>query len=193
MTAVKIHWYALIVFVNIICVANCSSQEANIQKIDKIRKWYNEVNTNIDKYKKISNDDINVYKDLNEKKYSFEGSEIYRLAIVNMVRFYSNGKLVKAIVEFGGDREELTSEYYFIEEELVFVFKKSIRYEMPKWDKKFDSKKRSVLEDRFYFSNNKLIKWIDADKKIRNISDTESKIKENQILSDSNLYKEIEP
>jgi hypothetical protein len=112
--------------------------------------------------------------------------------MINLERFYTDKILVKAVVTFDGDREDLTSEYYFHNQQLFFVFKKKIEYHKPKWDKEFDPKKKTVLENRFYFENDKLIRWVDSSKKMRKTTDAEFKTKEQQILSDANLYREIE-
>jgi hypothetical protein len=188
----KFQWYLLLlIFVNLICVANCSSQENNNQKIEQIRSWYNEINKDVNKFSKVVSNDIDVYKDLNPEKYSYESTEIYRLAVVNLERFYSDGKLVKAIAKFEGDREDLTSEYYFHDQLLFFVFKTKIEYDKPKWDQKFDPNKKIISENRFYFDSNKLLNWIDSNKKIKKPTDPEFKTKERQILSDASLYREI--
>ena len=88
--------------------------------ITEIKKKYAAINDSIDKYDKETNNDINVYKDLNPNNYSFESTNIYRLATIHLDRFYDNGKLRKAVVQFSGDREVLISEYYFWDDKLFF-------------------------------------------------------------------------
>jgi hypothetical protein len=193
MRPIKFKYYVLLItFFNILYWANCAAQESDNKKIDQIRQWYMEINKNRDSFTKVVDNDINVYKDLNPQKYSFESTEIYRLALINLERWFSDRKLVKAIVTFDGDSEDLTSEYYFHDQRLFFVFKKKIEYHKPKWDKKFDPNKKTVLENRFYFDNNKLIRWVDSSKKMRKATDAEFKTIEHQILSDASLYREIE-
>jgi hypothetical protein len=192
MRIVKFNCYVLLIaFFAVLYWANCAAQESDNKKIEQIRQWYVETNKNIDSFTKVVDNDINVYKDINPERYSYESTEIYRLGIVNLERFYSGKILVKATITFEGDREDLTSEYYFHNQHLIFVFKKKIDYDKPKWDDHFDINKRTIFENRFYFNSDKLIKWIDADKNIRKATDPEFKKKEQQILSDAALYQEI--
>ena len=136
--------------------------------IKEIRDEYYLVNKSIHSYSKITNNDINVYKDLNASNYSFESEDIYRLAIINLVRYYDNNKIKKAIVSFNGDRQDLISTYYYKNDSLFFVFKSQVNYTYPKHSDNFDVNDRKVLENRFYFNKNKLIKWIDVNKKTVN-------------------------
>ena len=158
--------------------------------IKEIREEYYLINTSIHSYSKVTNNDINVYKDLNPNKYSFESEDIYRLAIINLVRYYDNNQIKKAIVSFNGDREDLISTYYYKNESLFFVFKTKINYTNPKHSENFDENDKEVLEDRFYFNENKLIKWIDSNKETVNLSTIDNNLIKN-LLSDAALYKSI--
>lgn len=91
--------------------------------LDQIRNWFKEINANINQFKKVELRDIQVYKDISPEKYSIEGDDIYRLAAVNMTKFSDGDKLIKLVVTFDGDREDLVSAYYFREGDLFFVDK----------------------------------------------------------------------
>lgn len=158
--------------------------------IVQIRNEYNLINKSLDSYTKVENNDINVYKDLNPDNYSFESNEIYRLAIVNLIRYYDNDEIKKAIVKFNGDRQDLISEYYYKNGVLIFVFKTQIDYEKPKWSDDFNEADKKVLENRFYFNGEKLIKWIDFNKETVDLTAIDSTLRE-KILSDSELYIKI--
>ena len=63
---------------------------AQTDRINYIRQRFQEINSNIESFEKVETSDINVYKDLNSENYSYESTQIYRLAIVNMIRYYHN-------------------------------------------------------------------------------------------------------
>jgi len=158
--------------------------------IEQIRNEYNLINKSFDSYTKVENNDINVYKDLNPDNYSFEGEEIYRIAMINLIRYYDNGEIKKAVVNFNGDRQDLISEYYYKNDSLFFVFKTQLDYKNPKWSKDFNKTDKKVLENRFYFNGEKLIKWIDFNKETVDLTAIDSTLTK-KILSDSELYKNI--
>lgn len=156
--------------------------------IEQIRNEYNLINKSLDSYSKIENNDINVYKDLNPDNYSFESTDIYQLAIINLIRYYDNGVIKKAVVRFDGDRQDLISEYYFKNDSLFFVFKTRIDYKKPKWSDDFNKLDKDIFENRFYFDGNRLLKWIDSKKNQVDLTSIEKTICES-IISDSELYK----
>jgi len=100
----------------------------NTDLIEQIRNEYNLINKSLDSYTKVENNDINIYKDLNPDNYSFESVEIYRLSMINMIRYYDSGVIKKAVIKFDGDRQDLISEYYYKKDSLIFVFKTQIDY-----------------------------------------------------------------
>ncbi|GAB5527398.1 MAG: hypothetical protein Roseis2KO_52700 [Roseivirga sp.] len=101
------------------------------ERINYIRQQFQEINSNIESYRKVETPDINVYRDISPDNYSYESSEIYRLAIVNMVRYYQGNVLVKAELTFDGDRQNLSSEYYFDENGLLFAFQQRTDFDEP--------------------------------------------------------------
>ena len=161
---------------------------SNTDLIEQIRNEYNLINKSLDSYTKVENNDINVYKDLNPDNYSFESEDIYQLAIINMIRYYDSVEIKKAVVKFDGDRQDLISEYYFKNDSLFFVFKTRIDYKNPKWSDDFNESEKDIIENRFYFNDNKLVKWIDSEKNIVDLTTVEKTISEN-IICDSELYK----
>ncbi|MCY1636497.1 hypothetical protein [Marinifilum sp. D737] len=163
---------------------------SNTDLIEQIRNEYNLINKSLDSYTKVENNDINVYKDLNPDNYSYESEDIYRLAMINLIRYYDNGEIKKAVVNFNGDRQDLISEYYYKNNSLFFVFKTQIDYKNPKWSDDFNGADKKVLENRFYFNGEKLIKWIDSGSNMTDLKTVDKIIIEN-IISDSELYKSI--
>jgi hypothetical protein len=82
-------------------------------------------------------------------------------------------KLIRTISY--GEMGKLLSEYYFQNKQLVFVLVIDQRYNAPMYlDEKaakelgiapFDSNKTVVTEDRYYFNQDRLIRWLDNKKR----------------------------
>jgi len=64
---------------------------------EEIKQMYIETDHSLGRYKKVTFNDINIYKDQNADKYSYESTNIYRLAMVNMNKFYDNEELKKPL------------------------------------------------------------------------------------------------
>lgn len=160
---------------------------SNEDLIKQIRNEYNLINKSIDSYSKIENNDISVYEDLNPDNYSHESVDIYRLAMINLIRYYDNDKIRKAIVSFSGDRQDLISEYYYKNDSLIFVFKTQIDYEKPKWSDDFNESEKEIIKNRFYFNDNNLIKWINSNNRVVDLSIKDGTTVKS-ILHDSELY-----
>ena len=165
---------------------------AQTDRINYIRQRFQEINSNIESFEKVETSDINVYKDLNSENYSYESTQIYRLAIVNMIRYYHNNTLVKAEITFNGDRQNMISDYYFDKDGLFFVFQKRTDFDEPKWSDSFDENHKKEMENRYYFDSNKLIRWINEfgitiERRTKKFEELEK-----QVLSDSELYRKYE-
>lgn len=155
--------------------------------IEQIRIECNFIDISLETYTMIENNDINVYKDVNPVNYSFESGDIYRLAVINLVRYYNNDEIKKATVKLCGDRQELLSEYYYKNDSLIFVYKTQTHYKKPKWSDDFNESDKDIVENRFYFNDYKLIKWIDSNKNVVDFSSKDSAVVKT-ILHDSALY-----
>lgn len=176
-----------LIFLTVLPVFSQNSEK----ELEQIRNWFREVNANISQYRKVEYPDIKVYKDISPEHYSMEGEEIYRLAKVDMTKFFEDEQLVKVVLEFNGDREDLTSEYYFKNGNLCFVNKVKTIYHRPKWDEAFKESERSIAKDRFYIKDNQLIRWINP--KVNNVGkmDPSYNDQEAMILNDYKLYTSI--
>ncbi len=171
-----------------------SAYSQNSEKeLDQIRNWFREINSNTSQYKKVKYPDIKVYKDINPE-YSMEGEEIYRLVKINMTKFFEGEQLVKIVLEFYGDREDMTSEYYFKNGSLFFVDKTKTIYHKPKWDDAFKESERSIAKNRFYIKDNQLIRWINPEAEINMVGKRNPSYHENEgmILHDYKLYTSID-
>jgi hypothetical protein len=81
-------------------------------------------------------------------------------------KFYDGKVLRKAVITYYGETGEAINECYFLNGQLLFLYKKVKRYKRPLGHSKVEADK--IEEDRFYFVRGKLIRWIAKDGKIAN-------------------------
>lgn len=114
--------------------------------IINLRKWYSEINSCQVKYRKI-------VKALMGQ--SSEGGEL--------TGYFENDSLKKIAAIYFGDMGKSITEYYFKNNKLFFVFTIDSLY-----DKLFymeGYKISTIEENRYYFFNDTLIRWLGKDKK----------------------------
>jgi hypothetical protein len=184
----RIYIFITLIFATVLPVFSQNSEK----DLEQIRQWFSEINENINQCRKVEYADIKVCKDVNPTQYSMEGEKIYRLASVNMSKFIEDQQLVKVVLDFNGDRENLTSEYYFKNGNLFFVDKAKTIYHKPKWDKDFKESEKSIAKDRFYINNSRLIRWINPKENSVGKKDPIYNAQEVMILNDCKLYTSIE-
>jgi len=135
------------------------------ESIKKIREEY-----------KIINSDTSyliIEKDLED--LSTEGG--------TLVSYYKKNILKKAVILIYGEMGKKTMEYYYKNGNVIFVFVKEYFYDSPIYDEGF---KISYTDDnRYYFHQNKLIKWIDDKRVNRNIYDVKSLQIGTEIINDA--------
>lgn len=95
-----------------------------------------------------------------------------------------------------GETGKLIAEYYYKGGDLIFAFKQSHRYNVPFYideerakelgSESFDPKKTKITENRYYFKNGKLIRWLDNDKKRKSENSKEYKDEGMRILKNTN-------
>ena len=83
---------------------------------------------------------------------SAEGGEI--------TAYFSGPSLRKLVGIFFGETGKTVEEYYFWDERLIFVLRINSNY-----DKPLSGVIRSQSEERFYFADDTLIRWLDSGKK----------------------------
>jgi hypothetical protein len=112
---------------------------------------------------------------------------------MDMIKYFDDKELVKIEVKFNGTHEKLRSEYYFQENNLVFVRKNKTIFHKSRYHKDFDESKYSTLYNHFYFIDGILIKWFVKDEKIQiqveNEKNAEFSKNESEILHDIGLYR----
>jgi len=111
--------------------------------IESIRKQYKIINAGQTKYRLLE-------KDLTGE--STEGGYI--------AAFNDQQSLRKLIVTYYGETGKVIKEYYFNHNDLFFAFVKEYHYVKP--IDQPGSKVASVKEDRYYFFNNKMIRWLQS-------------------------------
>lgn len=113
------------------------------QQMQQIKANYAQVNSSLASYKKVS-------KAL--EGLTAEGGSV--------VGYYHNGQIVKMKATFLGETGRAIEEYYFKNGNLVFVYYEKLYYPRP------GLRLASRSKDRFYFHNNKLIKWLQGRKQV---------------------------
>lgn len=135
--------------------------------LNPLRNRVKEIDAYIDRYEKSYFKDINLIKDSINNTYSWEGAELYKIMEMDMIKYFDDKELVKIEVKFNGTHEKLRSEYYFQENNLVFVRKNKTIFHKSRYHKDFDESKYSTLYNHFYFIDGILIKWFVKDEKIQ--------------------------
>lgn len=142
-----------------------SAQTAS--SIAAIRQRYAIINRNQAKYKQIKKDLLG---------FSTEGGE--------MVVYLDGPAIVKMVATFYGETGKAFEEYYYRDHQLIFVFRKESRY-----DKPLTGRVVSSQEQRFYFNNGQLIKWLD-EKRRSVAAGREYSRKQEEILNSSREFTE---
>jgi hypothetical protein len=111
--------------------------------IKSIREQYAKINKSAGRYKSVK-------KGLSG--YSAEGGEL--------VAYFDGPKIMKIVANHFGEGGKAVEEYYYWDDRLIFVFRKDSIY-----DKHMSGKVARTTENRFYFSADRLIRWIDENAK----------------------------
>ena len=137
--------------------------------IETIRSQYASINRNVRRYKKVK-------KELSG--YSTEGGTM---------EAYVDGASVKKIVaHFYGETGRADEEYYFWNDQLIFVFRKDSTYSRP-----LSGKVVSTKENRFYFNNGHMIRWLNESGKQVPSSNSGYSEKQNEYLESSRKFTEL--
>jgi hypothetical protein len=107
--------------------------------IETIRQRYTQINRNAPNYRKVKK---------NLSGFSAEGGE--------MIAYFHGPTVMKIVATYFGESGKATEEFYYWDGNLIFVLRKDSRYSKP-----LSGKVVATTEDRFYFNNDKLIRWID--------------------------------
>src|SRR5687767_6593440 len=111
--------------------------------IQTIRQQYAAINRGAARYKKVKKELLG---------FSAEGGEL--------VAFTRGPSIVKITATFYGEMGRATDEFYYANDKLIFIFRKHSHYGAP-----LSGKVVRTTENRYYFKDDKLIRWIGEDGK----------------------------
>jgi hypothetical protein len=111
--------------------------------IESIRQRYANINRNIARYRRVKK---------NLTGFSAEGGEMFA--------YFHGPTVMKIVAIFFGETGRAVEEYYFWNGRLIFVFQTDNRYDQP-----LSGKIVRKIESRFYFKDNKMIRWLDENGK----------------------------
>ncbi len=137
--------------------------------ISDIREKFGAINYNINSYTKVK-------KDVMEE--STEGGELEG--------YFKNTELRKMITTYYGEMGKLIEEYYLWDDQLFFVFTHEHYYDKPMHME--GSKVSKINENRYYFYKDKLVRWLDPQKK--KVAKSKFTEKGTEILQKSKKLKE---
>lgn len=155
-----------IVFLNISKISANPTQDDIENVIKNIREEYKKINSDTNL--------IVIEKDLTG--LSTEGGVLFS--------YYDKTGLRKAVLTFYGEMGKSIDEYYFKDGKLIFLFKQKFYYNQPIY---FEDgfKVERTEENRYYFCNEKLVRWIDAEKAMRDVYTDESKRISTELIVDA--------
>ena len=133
--------------------------------IASIRQQYAAINKRAARYRKVK-------KELSG--YSLEGGEL--------AAYFDGPAIVKIVARHFGESGNTVEEYYYRNGQLIFVFEKVSRYSRP-----LSGKVISAVENRFYFQDDDLIRWLGEKGKEVPVSE-EYRLKEKVLLENSNEF-----
>ncbi|HEV7395082.1 MAG TPA: hypothetical protein VGN86_01120 [Pyrinomonadaceae bacterium] len=159
-------------FLSVVSGPEASGQRLNIStlvpaqqpnSIELIRQRYSDINKKVGRYRKVK-------KELSG--FSAEGGEL--------VAFFQGNGVMKLIATYYGETGRTIEEFYYWEGALIFAFRKQLTYDRP-----LSGKVVRTEAQRFYFENNKLIRWVNQEKKEVSSSDGDFVTNETDYLNTS--------
>ena len=158
-----------VLFHLIILLLACNQSDNNHSIISDINRKYDEINKKIPSLEKV------------EKQLMGESTEGGVLE-----SYYQKEDLKKVVANYFGEMGKSVEEYYFEGNTLFFASKQAHSY-----DKRIHvagSTVKSIAEDRYYFHKNKLLSWLNPEKK--EVEKSKLKQKESEILQKVKTLKE---
>lgn len=143
-----------------------SAGEAETVAVQSIRRQYAAINKRAGRYKKVR-------KELSG--FSLEGGEL--------VAYLDGPAVVKIVANHYGEGGRTREEYYYSNGKLIFVLQKEFRYNRP-----LSGKVVRTRENRLYFENDRLIRWLGEDGKAVASGSTEYQEKQDEFLETSRKF-----
>ena len=135
------------------------------EKVKTIRARYAEIEGSLKSCKEVK-------RDLPGE--SAEGGEL--------TAYFKDSSLRKLSAEFFGETGKALEEYYFWENQLIFVFRVTSHYTKP-----MSGVVKTKTEERFYFADGKMIQWLDPQRKDV-IASADKAARERDLLADAKKY-----
>jgi hypothetical protein len=146
-----------------LAVAQSTQARKPNEPIQTIRRQYAAINKGVRRYRKVK-------KELSG--FSLEGGEL--------VAYFNGPAIVKIVATHYGEGGQTVEEYYYANGKLIFAFEKVSHYDRP-----MSGKVVRTAENRFYFSDGKLISWIDENGQQSSTATEDYRQKEKQLLENS--------
>lgn len=159
----------LVIFASVLIAIGwraCVSRAQTVDPIQSIRQQYTAINKRVARYKKVK-------KELSG--FSTEGGEL--------TAYFDGPAVMKIAATYYGESGRAGEEYYYQDGKLIFVYRKDFTY-----DKPLSGRVVKTEENRFYFQNDRLIKWIDENGKEVRAGGSEHKYKQDEYLATSNKF-----
>lgn len=134
--------------------------------IHSIRKQYASTNKQARKYRKVK-------KELSG--FSLEGGEL--------TAYFDGPAIVKIAATYYGESGRAFEEYYYRDGKLIFAFRRDQQY-----DKPLSGKVARTQESRFYFQNDRLIRWLNEKGRQVAPGAAEFQQKQDEYLETSNKF-----
>ena len=100
-----------------------------------------------------------------------------------LTTFFKGKQLMKIEVKFLGDMAESSNHYYYWNNQLFFIYSTNTYHAYN--DGNIET---TTNENRYYFDKNKLIRWLDSEKKQREKNSDEYKEKEKEWLEQATKF-----
>ena len=134
--------------------------------IASIRQQYLAINRHAPKLRKVKKELLG---------YSLEGSQL--------LAYFDGPLIVKIKLDHYGEMGSTLEEYYYSDGKLIFLYEKVSHYNRP-----LTGRVIRTVEQRYYFNNDKLIRWLDEKGKQQNLSSEDAQAKEKETLELSNSF-----
>ena len=135
-------------------------------EINSIRQQYSAINKRAARLRKVK-------KPLSG--YSLEGGDL--------LAYFDGPSILKIAVTHYGEMGRSAEEYYYKDGQLIFVFEKVFHYNRP-----MTGKVVRTAENRYYFKDDKLIRWIGEDGKQSDLASEDFLAKQKELLDSSNEF-----
>lgn len=145
---ISIQLFLITLFLFISCIANSQNGgKSSEQVILNIRNEFSKINNN------------------NKLKYTQQSLDSTSEEGGIIKKFYDNTDLKKVVISYYGETGKRVIEYYFKENEVIFVYEVEERYSRPITEDN-SAKAKTKIENRIYFDKKKIVRWINDGKRI---------------------------